>query len=314
MQPNDRIARALKLRDLHTFRAVVHHGSMSKAAREIALTPPAITKVIADLESLLGVKLLDRTPQGVTPTAYGEALLEGSVSLFDDLQQTVERIAFLADPTVGEVRIATADAWMGSLLPVVIDRLSRRYPRIVVHVTVANSFEEHLDALRERAIDVVMTRLPKDPDDDLDREVLFDDPPVVVASRNYPHLHGRNVKLAQLVDAVWCLPPEGNAISSHLRQVFRLHGLGPPNVAVSCISMQLQAAMVETGRYLTVLPNSYMRFRTDATTLKIVPVEVRLNAPPICIAMLKHRRVNPATKLFIETLRMVVKDMKLGKD
>ncbi len=135
MQRSDRIARGLKLKDLHTFRAVVERGSMAKAADDLALTPSAITKVIGDMETLLGVSLLDRTPQGVVLTAYGEALLEGSTNLFDELKQTVARIELLADPTVGEVRIGAANRWMGSLLPVVIDRLSRQHARMGFRVT-----------------------------------------------------------------------------------------------------------------------------------------------------------------------------------
>ncbi|MFM9882669.1 MAG: LysR family transcriptional regulator, partial [Burkholderiales bacterium] len=170
MHRSDRIGRGLKLKDLHTFRAVVERRSMAKAASDLALTPPAISKVIGDMEKLLGVSLLDRTPQGVTPTLYGEALLKGSVNLFDDLRQTVERIASLADPTVGKVRIGTMDTSLGSILPVVIDRLSRQYPRMAFHVTHANVSDELRSALRARAIDVIVNRLDLEPEEDFEKE------------------------------------------------------------------------------------------------------------------------------------------------
>ena len=89
-----------------------------------------------------------------------------------------------------------------------------------------------------------MTRLTLEPEDDLDEEALFDDPPVVVASRDHPRVRGRNVRLAQLMDEAWCLPHEGPAISSHLQQVFQAAGLGPPKIYVTCLSMQTQTALV----------------------------------------------------------------------
>lgn len=312
MQRNDRIGRQLKLKDLHTFRVVVQQRSMAKAAAELALTPPAITKVIGDMEHLFGVRLLERTPQGVLPTAYGEALLKGSVNLFDELKQTIEQIEILTDPTVGEVRIGTMDPSLGSILPVALDRLSRLHPKMVFHVTHANVSDELRNALRNRAIDVVVNRLDMEPEEDFDKEALFDDPVVIVTGRDNPRFRGRSVTLAQLLDANWCAPHETHAIGALFRQAFRAQGLALPNVSVTCATMQLQSALAETGHFLTVVPASYLRFRSDKDALRIVPVDLQVSVPPIGLATLKHRMVSPATKLFIEGVRAVAKEFMLS--
>ena len=98
MQLSDRIGRRMKLQDLHVLMTVVQAGSMGKAARHLNTTQPAISRSIADLEHALGVRLLDRHRQGVEPTDYGRALLDGGVAVFDDLRQGVKNIEFLADP------------------------------------------------------------------------------------------------------------------------------------------------------------------------------------------------------------------------
>jgi DNA-binding transcriptional LysR family regulator len=67
-----------------------------------------VSKSIADLEDALGVPLLDRTAQGVEATAYGRALLDCGTVVFDDLRRGMQEIAFLSDPTVGELRIGGA--------------------------------------------------------------------------------------------------------------------------------------------------------------------------------------------------------------
>src|SRR6476660_5900595 len=130
----DRICRRIKLRDLHVFQAVVQAGSMTKAAHQLAISVPVVSKAIADLEHSVGVQLLDREPQGVAPTAYGRALLHRSAIAFEELRQGIKDIEFLADPTVGEVRIACAEMPAAGLLPATIDRLLRQHPRIVVRV------------------------------------------------------------------------------------------------------------------------------------------------------------------------------------
>ncbi len=103
------MGRRLKLRDLYVFRTVARLGSMGKAATQLAVSPPAISKSITDLEHVLGVRLLDRSRQGVEPTRYGSALLKWSSAVFDDLKQGIEEIDSLADPSRGEVRVSTGE-------------------------------------------------------------------------------------------------------------------------------------------------------------------------------------------------------------
>src|ERR1700736_3667298 len=102
MQWHDRIGRRLKLRDLHILLAVAQRGSMAKAAAELAISQPAVSRAIADMEHALGLRLLDRSRNGIEPTAYGRALVKRGVTIFDELKQGLEELEFLADPTVGQ--------------------------------------------------------------------------------------------------------------------------------------------------------------------------------------------------------------------
>ena len=96
---------AFDLRDLHVFFIVAQRGSMAKAAVELRITQPAVSRVIADLEHALRVRLLDRSPQGVEPTIYGRALLKRGLVVFDELKQAIRDIDFLTNPYVGEIRV-----------------------------------------------------------------------------------------------------------------------------------------------------------------------------------------------------------------
>src|SRR3954468_24832095 len=136
---DDRILQRLKLRDVRVLITVVQCGGMGKAAKLLAVSQPAISKAIAGMERTLGVPLLDRDPQGVEPTIYGRALLKWAIAFFDDLRQGVREIGFLADPTTGEVRIGTAEAMAAGLVPAVIYRLSRQFPRLSFNVTQAQT-------------------------------------------------------------------------------------------------------------------------------------------------------------------------------
>src|SRR3979409_1640756 len=106
---NDRTKRRLKLRDLDILLAVVETGSMGKAAGRLAISQPAVSKAIVELEDALGVQLVDRSRRGCAPTVHGEALAKRSVAIFNDLRQGVQDIDFLSDPTKGEIRVGATD-------------------------------------------------------------------------------------------------------------------------------------------------------------------------------------------------------------
>ena len=99
MRWNDRIGRRIKLSDLHILVAVAQSGSMAKAASELAVSHPVISRSISDLEHTLGVRLLERNPRGVELTEFGRAMLNRSHAAFDELRQGVKEIEFLSDPT-----------------------------------------------------------------------------------------------------------------------------------------------------------------------------------------------------------------------
>ena len=105
MQLADRIGSRLKLRELHILLAVAECRSMAKAAHDLAVSQPVVSKTIADLEAALGVRLLDRSRQGIVPTPYGRALLHRSFAAFDELREGVKEIEFLTKPTTGDVRV-----------------------------------------------------------------------------------------------------------------------------------------------------------------------------------------------------------------
>ena len=123
-----RIGRRIGVRDLHVFATVVHWGSMAKAAQQLNVTQPAVSKAIGDLEHTLGVRLLDRRPQGVEPTMYGRALLKRSLTVFDDLRASANEIEYFADPTTGELRIGVTEP-QAALVAAIIKRMSREHPR-----------------------------------------------------------------------------------------------------------------------------------------------------------------------------------------
>src|SRR5499426_1878671 len=136
-----RIGRRLRLRDLHILFAVVQHGSMAKAGSDLGMSQSAVSQAVAALEHALAVRLLDRTPRGVVPTLYADALIRRGRAAFDELRLGVKDIESLADPTAGEVRIGCSESISAGVLPPIIERLARQYPKMAFEVSPSNAFK-----------------------------------------------------------------------------------------------------------------------------------------------------------------------------
>ena len=187
MEWADRIGYRVKLRDLHILRAVAELGSMAKAANRLSVSHPVISKTISDLEHTLGVRLLDRSSQGVEPTVYGLALLKCETAVFDEMRQGLKHIEFLAGVNSGELRIGCPEAMAAGLLPAIAEQFSRLCPGARLHVIYADTANSRFDELRERNVDLLIGTIPRPfLEEDLIAKNLFDDRSVVVAGKLKP--------------------------------------------------------------------------------------------------------------------------------
>jgi len=311
---DSQIGRRLRLRDLHVFLAVAQHGSMSKAARELQVSQPAVSDVITGLEETIGERLFDRDQRGVEPTRYGHALIQRSLVVFDELKQGIKDIEFLADPTVGELRMGCVDSIASTILPQVVERFSERYPRIALHVDRLVTTDVDLMKLRERSLDVVLVRyfapFPKQ-SDDLATETLFEDYLVIVCGRKSRWARRGTVGLADLIHEPWILTPSDSANTSILADAFHCHGLEMPKAFLTTYSVELRTKLVATGRYIAAFARSVIQPDAERA-LKILPIELPSRPWPIVMITLKHRTPNPVARLFIEHLRDCTKDIAAG--
>ena len=307
MLMSDRIGSRIRLQDLHVLMTVAQAGSMGKAARILNTTQPNVSRAIGDLEHALGVRLLDRHRQGVEPTECGRALLSCGAAVFDDLRQGVKRIEFLADPTAGEVRIGSTPFLAASFVSALIDRLSRRHPRIAFHLVTGYVEPLHRE-LTERRVDLLIVRSPgPNTDERLDFEFLFEDRYVVVAGAKNPWARRRKIQISELAGESWVLPPAESVIGSIIMKTFRASGLDYPRATVVTDSPHMRVSLLETGRFITFFPASALRFLSSGPALKILAVDLPVARRPNGIVTLRDRALSPVAQLLINSARELAK-------
>lgn len=313
MQWNERIGRRLKLKDLHMLEVLAKLGSMARAAEDLAISQPAISKAIADLELSLGVLLLDRSVRGVELTDSGRVLVRRGRAVFDEIRQGLNEIEHLSDPTTGEVRIGTGEA-MTAFVSAIVDSASRQYPRLAYHVSV-NDVTSLLRGLRDRELDLVIARwMPSGLEEDLTAEILFRDRLVVMAGAKHPLANRRKrLSLADLVKERWALPPHDSFLGKMVVQAFRSEKLDLPQATLTSVSVQMRLTLLEGGRFLTIHPSSLLHHPANRGRFKTLPVDLEDAAGPIACIRLRNRPATGAAKLFAETTHAVARTVAQAK-
>jgi DNA-binding transcriptional LysR family regulator len=309
MKWTDRIGRRLKLHDLRIFMTVAETGSMGKAAERLALSQPSVSKAVATIEQAVGVRLLDRTPQGVETTAYGRALIRRGSEAFDELNRGIQDIEFLTDPKEGEVRVGCPEAFASGLLTEVLANFSRQYPRVIVRVYPANNMSREFRLLRDRNVDFLLGAIANPlTEEDVDVEVLYDDRPFIVSGRKNRWAGRRKIDLAELVEEPWLLPLE-SIFSSVLAEAFQSRGLDVPKMGVRSYCVYQRLSLIATDRFVASMPGSVLRFNADQFSIKVLPVDFVTRFFQVAVVTLKNRTLSPVVHSFIDSVRKATRPL-----
>ena len=302
----DRIGSRVRLRDLHVVLAVAECGSMSKAATQLAISHPVVSKTISDLERTLGVRLFDRTSQGVELTTYGRVLLNCGNIIFDEMRQGLRQIEFLTNPDSGDLRVGFPEVEIAGIVPSIMQRFTQKFPRVRLQVIHANTSMLQFQELRDRNVELLIGRVRTAVlADDLALESLFDDSLVAVAGRESPWVRRKRIELAELADEEWILPPYNSVPGPFITEIFRANNLQPPNPSISTLSHQLTISLIATGRFVGLLNRSVVASSGAHAGLKILPVDIPAHRIAVDIITIKHRTLSPLAKLFIDCAREV---------
>lgn len=305
MPRDDRIGRRLRLKDLHTLQTIAEVGSMAKAANLLALSQPAISKAIADMEHVVGASLLERSSRGVELTESGRILVARGRVIFDEVREGLKDIEALADPSHGNVRIGIADP-LTVVVSEIIAQLSSKYPRITYQVTI-NDATTTLRQLRDRELDVVLTRWnPETTPDDLAFEILFHSPLAVLANKGHPLVKRKKLHLKELMGERWTLSPPDSYLGRIVADIFRRKELELPRSIVTTISIHMRVNLLASGDFISVLPTYILRHQGNSAWLRALDVNLG-ETGPIAAITLKKRRPAGALQLFQQASRKVCK-------
>jgi DNA-binding transcriptional LysR family regulator len=247
---------ALDLHQLNAFLAIVSTGSLGRAAEALHVTQPALSRTVRRLEDQLGAPVFERHSKGMQLTAIGEALLPHATLLQRESEQTVEEINAMRGLSKGVIRVGAVGSVASLVLPMAVSAVLKKWPNLTVFV-IEGVWDRLADALMKREIDLAVG-IAGAATDDIDeiKDCRWEDQSYVVAAMDHPLRKKRKLRLADTLDEQWAIPPRGTGPYEHMRQVFREHGLGLPNVVVETRSITVLKSLVTRSGFLSWMAES----------------------------------------------------------
>jgi DNA-binding transcriptional LysR family regulator len=292
----------LKLRHLVLIDTLVRTQNMRIAAREMNLTQPALSKMLRDLETLLGFSLFERKPRSMIPTDLGTAVASYARAMLNDTEKFVMQINSLHQGGHGHLQIGAIFAATFSLLPQAIRQIKTRRPLLSIEV-IEQTSDKLLGMLERKEIDLVIGRLQE-----TRHQPLFDfvelavESFVLVGHSTHPLAQKQKISADELRQWPWILYPTGTPIRDRIDRAFAEASLLPPEDRVETTSMPTFLRLLQNGQTIAVLPESMIQSPVNEGHLKKLTSD--LSVEPLAYGLIyrKGESLPPTARLFADTL------------
>jgi molybdate transport repressor ModE-like protein len=293
-----RVLTKLRLRDMELLLAIHEHKSITSAARQLGFTQPAASRTLRDMEQLLRVHLFERDrTKGMSLTVAGELVLTRARALLADYRSmTMELDAYRAG-TGGHLRLGVIPFVSGLLIENLITDLIGAKHRMSISLT-EGSTTQLLEDLRMQKLDAVIGRCSTDPiPSGLTQETLFRQEACLLAHAQNPLTRKERVRLADLGEFVWLLPPRGTPSRIAINGAFVKAGLSPPVATVEASSTKIIYLTISANsRMLGIVPSDVGHDVQRLGDVRHLPFPVSLSMPPVGLVWATRHRDTPVVR------------------
>ncbi|MFD1559346.1 LysR substrate-binding domain-containing protein [Paraburkholderia silviterrae] len=325
----------LKTRQLLLVVALAEEGNIHRAAASLNLTQPAASKLLRELEEMLGAVLFERLPRGMRPTLYGDALIRHARAVLGSLDQAQEELAALKAGRLGHVAVGAITSPGVRVLPAAVAAVKRTHAnmRISVEIDASNVLLEHL---AQEKLDVVLGRLSAEHDNlQLRYAPLTGEPVCAVVRPGHPLLeaaresmddsadkgaregahkrtpdaaHARAhapLTLADVARATWVVPPVGSVLRHRFELMFQRASLAPPSNVVETPALLFITRVLEQSDMIAVLTEDVAHYYAAHGMVAVLPLPMDCQMDDFGIITRADRLLSPAASVMIDALRAV---------
>ena len=310
------LARRLRLQQLMVFEQAVASGSLLAAAGELAMTQPAVSKSIQELEAQVGGALFVRGKRGVALTEFGRRFEPHAASVLAELRQLAETLNTTHAGARGQVVVGTLISASAALLPEAIERLRRGAPDVVVTVRVGpNTLLFPLLARGE--LDVVVGALPGATAvagaerARLASQPLYEEALRVVVGAQHPLARRRKLALAELMGLDWIVPTPDSMAWPSVRAFFGATGL--PARRIESVSILTNLALLASSPMVALMPQAAAERFAHLGQVAVLPIRGLGAFGAVGYTVRADRAPSAATERFLAALRAAGEPLGRGR-
>jgi len=278
---------------------------MGAAADALAISQPAVSQLLHEIEESVGARLFERGARGLRPTEAGETLAWQLRLALNEIRIAADEIAAIRGLEQGEVRVGALSLGRTYLLPVAVTRLLAKYPALKVS-TMEGPFETLAAALRAGEIDFVLGALrPPEYCKGLIRESFLDDSMAVMVRAGHPLRRRRRLGLRDIIEAQWVLPHAGTPTRNLFEGLLAQRGLAPPNVVLETTDLAIiREVLLESDMLTAISPHQFYREATAGMVARL-PIDLPETFRQIGVLRRNDDRPSPGTQLLLAEIRAI---------
>ena len=293
----------LHMRHLRLLATLFEEGSLRKTAEKLAITQPAATKTLQEIEALLGQKMFARSAHGLQANPLGEAATRYARLVFADLDSFHEEAEAIVSGHVGSVRIGAISALVGWRLPQAIAQLKADYPMLDVSVVIATS-DMLVQALKRNQLDLLLARIPQgEAHENLQFEAFGEETILVAARAGHPEICASHTSLAALASYPWVVHPQATPLREIFQQIFREAQLELPCKRIETDSIMLTAALLQHSDAISLMSLSLVEYYQRHGILDSLPIHLSSRLASYGLIYRKNRAMTPSMEIASQALR-----------
>jgi LysR family pca operon transcriptional activator len=291
----------IKLRHLQCVIALARHRSVGRAADALAVTQPAVSKTLSELEGLLGARLFERGRGGAAPTPQGEAFVRHALASVAALREGLDALA--QEGSAGVVQLGVLPTVAVHLVPPVLRLFRVGRPDVDVRLTIAPN-ADLLAQLRDREIEVAIGRL-SGPDQmlGLSFEHLYAEPLTIAARAGHPLTQRRSPSVAELLAYPLLLPPSGTLIRQAADNFLVGQGARAPRGVTEVLSVSTGRALVLDSDAAWFVPRGAVADDIRRGLLVALPYQMAGTEEPVGLILRTDAAPAPLAQALVDAIR-----------
>ncbi len=302
--PEGLLRNGLKLSHLRMIVALEDTGQVSAAAHLLNISQPGASRMIAEMEDVLGVPLCRRLPRGVELTPYGATLARRARTMLLELREIDREITDLRSGKGGAVFMGAVTAPAIGLAVPAIRRIRRSFPRIEISVQVDTSGVLARELLASRH-DFIIARIPDDLNPRLfEARVIGIEKACLIVRRGHPLADGHPVQLEQLTDYDWVFQPGGSLLRRTIETIFMSRNVSLPERVLNTSSLLLTLVMVAQSDAIAPVALDMATFINAeeglAGAIEILPISFDIDVQPYSLITARNRALSPAARMLYD--------------